>query len=65
MVLTVERVVLGVEDEDANDEQHIELQQVQSVREERSEASTLQHHGVRANGPHTHRPVGSGDHHEH
>ena len=28
-----ERAVLVAKDEDANDEQHIELQQVQSVRE--------------------------------
>ena len=32
----MERAVLVDEDEDTNDEQHIELQQVQSVQEERS-----------------------------
>ena len=42
------------EDEDANDEQYIELQQVQGVQEERPKTSTVQYYHIQANGSCTH-----------
>ena len=52
-------------DEDANDEQHTKLWQVQGVQKEGSKATTVQHYGIRTDGLGARRPVGIGDYDEH